>query len=270
MIRVLIILLIFPLTIYSQDKAIIDDPDGYTNVRDKPAGKVIDKIYENEIFTVESQNGDWWSIKLFNGSDGFVHNSRVKLINTSSCNWCWDVNLYIPTPNGTILATGYRPERVSKNKYLISETRIGLINNDQKLIEVRAADHAYIDIGENEVTIESLVWLPTDDSWRMGFLPLKKMVINMNYPTDLKESMVLSPAYQSSEVLQSFLTEYSKAPALNAGEFEGAMYKLFMAAIAGYPEAKNMLKNHNIVLDGHIQVDYGKLLKYLSYYEKNK
>ena len=44
---------------------------------------------------------------------------------------------------GAILATGYRPERISKNKYEISETRIGLKNYDQKLLEVRAADHCF-------------------------------------------------------------------------------------------------------------------------------
>ena len=55
MIRTLLILLFFPLYLYSQEKAIINDPDGYTNVRNAPAGKVIDKIYEYEIFTIQSK-----------------------------------------------------------------------------------------------------------------------------------------------------------------------------------------------------------------------
>lgn len=270
MIRVLIVLLIFPFSIYSQGKAIIDDPDGYTNVRIKPAGKVIDKIYEHEIFTVQSKDGDWWSVELFNGTAGYVHNSRVEIIEIDNCSWCWDPNLYIPTPKGVLLGSGYRPERISKNKYLVSETRVGLLNQDQKQLEVPAVDHAFIDIGENEIIIELLVWLPKDNNWKMEFLPFKKFIISRNEPSDLQEFMVLSPAYQSADVLQNFLSEYTKSPALNAGEFEGAMYKLFMAAISGYPEAKDLLKNHNFVLDGHVQIDYGKLISYLSYYEENK
>jgi len=241
MIRTLLILLFFPLYLYSQEKAIINDPDGYTNVRNAPAGKVIDKIYEYEIFTIQSKEGNWWSVKLFNGTTGYVHSSRVEILDVSNCSWCWEPNLHIPTPKGAILATGYRPERISKNKYEISETRIGLKNYDQKLLEVRAADHAFIELRENEIIIELLAWLPKDNSWKMGFLPLKKYIISRNDPLDLRESMVLSPAYQSSEVLQKFLSEYVENPPSNAGEFEGAMYKLFMAALAGYPEAKEML-----------------------------
>jgi len=268
--RTLLILLIFPLYLYSQDKAIINDPDGYTNVRNEPAGKVIDKIYQYEIFTLQPKEGSWWSVKLFNGTTGYVHSSRVEIIDINNCSWCWEPSLHIPTPKGAILATGYRPERISKNKYVVSETRIGLTNEDQKLIEVRAADHANIEIREDEIIIESLVWLPKDDSWKRGFLPLKKFIISRNEPLDFRESMVLSPAYQSSEVLQKFLSEYVESPPANAGEFEGAMYKLFMAALAGYPEANEMLENHDFILDGYLQIDHSKLLKYLSYYEENQ
>lgn len=55
--RTILILLIFPLYLYSQDKAIINDPDGYTNVRNQPAGNVIDKIYEYEILLCSQKRG---------------------------------------------------------------------------------------------------------------------------------------------------------------------------------------------------------------------
>jgi len=56
----------------------INDPDGYTNVREekKSTSKILFKINEGEEFKVISKKGDWWEIE-FNDKTGFVHKSRI-------------------------------------------------------------------------------------------------------------------------------------------------------------------------------------------------
>lgn len=63
--------------------AVINDSDGYTNLREKPTtkSKVIRKILEDEKFQIIEKKNDWWLIKeLKNGKKGFIHKSRIKII----------------------------------------------------------------------------------------------------------------------------------------------------------------------------------------------
>jgi hypothetical protein len=64
--------------------AIIDDPDGYTNVR---AGEgtdhdVVTTVREGEVFYVIPQGGDqnWWPVRTASGHSGFMHRSRIDLV----------------------------------------------------------------------------------------------------------------------------------------------------------------------------------------------
>lgn len=60
----------------------INDPDGYTNVREGKSSKseILFQIYEDEKFIIQNNEGDWWLIE-FNGNQGYIHNSRVSIIN---------------------------------------------------------------------------------------------------------------------------------------------------------------------------------------------
>lgn len=62
--------------------AIINDPDGYTNVR-KGKGTnhaIITKIYNNEKFTVIPSDENWWQVRTKDGKSGYMYYDRVKLI----------------------------------------------------------------------------------------------------------------------------------------------------------------------------------------------
>jgi hypothetical protein len=76
-------------------KAYINDPDGYTNVREKPDTKspILYKIYQDEPFCViiDLINGNWYKIALYEKKnqsnkieqsyeEGYIHKSRVKII----------------------------------------------------------------------------------------------------------------------------------------------------------------------------------------------
>ena len=68
-------------------KAVINDPDGYTNVREGKSKNynIVDRIYENEVFYASpSSSSNWYAVILQNGTKGYVHNSRISFINNSS------------------------------------------------------------------------------------------------------------------------------------------------------------------------------------------
>jgi hypothetical protein len=55
----------------------ISDPDGYTNLRATPGGKIIRKVYENETFDIIQPGEPYSKIKLTDGTVGYLHNSRI-------------------------------------------------------------------------------------------------------------------------------------------------------------------------------------------------
>ncbi|MCZ2130842.1 MAG: TerB family tellurite resistance protein [Bacteroidia bacterium] len=55
----------------------VQDPDGYSNLRDKPNGEVIRKVYDNETFEIIGKEGKFQKVKLSDGTEGFIHESRV-------------------------------------------------------------------------------------------------------------------------------------------------------------------------------------------------
>lgn len=61
--------------------AIINDPDGYTNVRVGPGTQhaILEQVYNGQVFQVLSMKSDWWKVTTPNGKTGFIHRSRVYL-----------------------------------------------------------------------------------------------------------------------------------------------------------------------------------------------
>lgn len=73
----------------SYRKAIINDPDGYTNVREGESVNynIITKIFENEVFyAYPSISSNWYPVITQNGTKGYVHNSRISFLNTNNSN----------------------------------------------------------------------------------------------------------------------------------------------------------------------------------------
>ena len=64
--------------------AIIQDPDGYTNVRNGMStnAKIIDRLFEGEHYEVfPSSDNNWWVVYTQSNVKGYVHKSRIKIIN---------------------------------------------------------------------------------------------------------------------------------------------------------------------------------------------
>jgi len=60
---------------------IINDPDGYTNVREEKSSKsdILFKIYNNKRFKVINDNGNWWLIE-YNRKQGYMYKDRINII----------------------------------------------------------------------------------------------------------------------------------------------------------------------------------------------
>ena len=66
-----------------QRPGIINDPDGYTNIREKPdknSAIIVGKFVKNEIFYYTPVSGsDWWPVYKKDGGEqiGYIHKSRI-------------------------------------------------------------------------------------------------------------------------------------------------------------------------------------------------
>ena len=106
---------------------IINDPDGYTNVRaDKSSSSsVIYEIYdENKRFEIIDDSGEWWKIKFDTDEYpyeiiGFIHNSRVELIDNDED--------FLISKNGVINANNlnFRSTPEINNQNIISYLELG-------------------------------------------------------------------------------------------------------------------------------------------------
>ena len=64
----------------AEEEAYINDPDGYTNVRDDQSGSanIITTIKAGELFTFQSSDqSNWWRVSKNDGTTGYVHKSRI-------------------------------------------------------------------------------------------------------------------------------------------------------------------------------------------------
>ena len=61
--------------------AVIQDKDGYSNVRAQPNAKsnVIEKLFDNELFYTFEQKGNWWQVCTPTGQVGYLYHDRIRL-----------------------------------------------------------------------------------------------------------------------------------------------------------------------------------------------
>lgn len=64
---------------------IIEDPDGYSNLREVPSGNVIRKVYVGEKFEILGEENNYKKVKFPDSSTGYIHNSRVVNFNDKVC-----------------------------------------------------------------------------------------------------------------------------------------------------------------------------------------
>lgn len=62
--------------------AVLDDPDGFVNVRANAnaQSRIVAVVRLNETVRTYPQAGAWWLVRTRSGSQGYVHASRIRLI----------------------------------------------------------------------------------------------------------------------------------------------------------------------------------------------
>jgi uncharacterized protein YgiM (DUF1202 family) len=62
--------------------AVIDDPDGYSNVRSMRTrtSSIVARINKNERFHTYLQKDNWWQVKTADGKLGYMHVSKIKMV----------------------------------------------------------------------------------------------------------------------------------------------------------------------------------------------
>ncbi len=62
-------------------RAVIEDSDGYTNVRQgaSKSSSILARINNGEVFYTYPQQESWWRIRTASGVIGHIHNSRIRL-----------------------------------------------------------------------------------------------------------------------------------------------------------------------------------------------
>lgn len=65
--------------------AVIDDPEGYTNIRDAPRAdaRIVARVAADERFMAEPGPGDWWLVRTAEGETGYMSRSRIRLLGAS-------------------------------------------------------------------------------------------------------------------------------------------------------------------------------------------
>ena len=63
-------------------RAVIDDPDGFTYMRNAPArgAAILRAISAGEMFSTREQVADWWEIMAADGTRGYMHESRIRIL----------------------------------------------------------------------------------------------------------------------------------------------------------------------------------------------
>ncbi len=62
--------------------AVIDDADGYTNIREAPNSKsaIVGRVESGHRFRTHPQAGEWWQVKISADLYGYMHRSRILIL----------------------------------------------------------------------------------------------------------------------------------------------------------------------------------------------
>jgi len=269
---ILIILTLMSIFVSAQERqiGIINDPDGYVNIRqDKSAqSKVIGKICEGDRFYYYSvTDSDWWKIQTYYGNQsGYVHKSRIAdyYVKNSYCQCLLFDQKQTDLPNfqfsigdNNVIVCGYLKQRYSKDKIKISEFSITDCQKNKMIIFYSALQTCYIEKFSDKVKITELSKLPFGENWTWNELPYKEREIFLNSDNELilgDEKPVLD-YHIANDKIDDYLKSLDKLKEnKNDLDFETTIGALLKCALNDNQKAKEILFDFNnyfgVTLDG--------------------
>ncbi len=87
-IYIILFLLLSTNTLFTQEFAVIDDPDGFTRVRkeNNSHSKILDTLKNGHLVFIMNPEGNWWNIDYASNKDelkvGYIYKDLFKFIST--------------------------------------------------------------------------------------------------------------------------------------------------------------------------------------------
>lgn len=257
----------------AQEIGIINDPDGYTNIR---SGKgttyeVIGKVTEGEQFRYFADpESNWWAIETIPNDGtplkGFVHKSRIQ----PSCNCPQPYNSKDAKPilnakigKSTLTICGFLEQRLSANSIKISEFTISNCDTDEVLRFIGAVTTCQVTVKDEVLEVVELDRLPLGQNFRWIQTPYRKVTAydSAGTPTFSDPEFVLDLSKITNSDLNSFVDELPNYKGKGYfEEIETFIGKLLIGSLKGSEECEavfNDIDNYlNFILDGAFREFY--------------
>ena len=270
----------------AQEQGIINDPDGYTNVRkDKGANyEVVGRIEEADKFLYyPNDNSNWWKVKTTpsygQSVEGYVHKSRINpyYMESPNCQCPSDYGmegsrtvLLANLDKTTLAVCGYLLQRTGDNSIKVSEFTISNCETNEVLRFYGAVTTCYVRSIENALEIIELDRLPLGEGFQWIQTPYRKVILSDASGTlkfsDEQFVLDLSSIYDSD--INSFVNELPNYK--DKGYFEEIetfIGKLLICSLKGNEQCEaifNDIDNYlNFVLDGAFREFYNDCKKVL-------
>ena len=263
----LFILFVNPL--FAQKSGIINDPDGYTNIRSGPGTnfEIVGKINEGEgIVYWQNEDSNWWKVRknLHGGESimGFVHRSRLQpyycnLKPVTKCNYLENGGIEKPVLvanlNGVDIAvSGYLLQRFSEKSVKITEFSIINCNEKNEIKFYGARSTCHLNAENNKLEIVEFKRIPVGKKFQWIEAPYEKTtLVNEGRTLNFTKKQVLLdlPNITKSDVneFESELMGYK-----GNGYFEDIstfVGKLMICTLKGSERSKMIFYDINNFLD---------------------
>lgn len=276
--NLLILILTFS-QLSAQERGIINDPDGYTNVRKEEGTnhEVVGRIEESDQFLYyPNENSSWWKVKTTpsygRSIEGYVHNSRIQPFYMESSN-CQCPSEYGMEGSRTVLLAnldkttlavcGYLLQRTGDNSIKISEFTISNCETNEVLRFYGAVTTCHVRSTGNSLEIIELDRLPLGEGFQWIQTPYRKVILSdaSGTPKFRDEQFVLDLSNISDSDINSFT---DKLPGYKGKgyfeEIETFIGKLLICSLKGNEQCEavfNDIDNYlNFVLDGAFREFY--------------
>lgn len=272
----LIFIVICQIAFSQEKKGFINDPDGYTNVRESANGKseIISKIIDGEIFSYRETENPWFPVKTYKGIEGFVHNSRIKEFKISK-----DLRLnenmqelLLFRHSGKVISVCGIPFRKENDLQLYSGLIVGDGLNNIKYSEYSEGTIQSIELKNGQIYVYEYANLPIDKEFTVNLVPYS---INRTFFNgDRVLNSLKNAFYDFPKIENEFITKTInelKDKNHTETEFYRIINTALVLALNNEKLAENFLLNLESELNISFDGEYGeKYQETLLVYELNK
>ncbi|WNJ17313.1 SH3 domain-containing protein [Pontibacter sp. G13] len=170
---------------------VIQDPDGYSNLRSGKGSSfdVLTQIYEgNHFFTWPSESDPWWKVETARGKVGYMHKSRIlltdKKCDCSGGTWASDMQpvMILMKSKGQVLSLcGKFISRIN-SRHVVMDDFILVDPNEEEVIDFSNAafKRTHVKLGSNKITTFVEAQIASGPNWELKKAELYKRVYTFN------------------------------------------------------------------------------------------